>query len=107
MQDLLQREQNWLKPSANQETLLEAFQRQGWQLQHDHWEESLSLPIDNALHDRWLGKDRPYRQVLSAGEQGKREVAVLTRLLHQASSQHLPQVLRHQRVIGITPPAQT
>ena len=105
MQDLLQREQNWLKPSANQETLLEAFQRQGWHLQHDHWEETLSLPIDTTLHDRWLGDNRPYRQVISRGEQGKREVALLTRQLQQAASQHLPQVLRHQRVVGFKPTA--
>jgi len=105
--DLLLRERRWLQPPATQETFLQELQRQGWQLQHDHWEESLSLPVDSALHDRWLGQDRPYRQVLSAGEQGKREVAVLTRLLNQASSHHLPQVLHHQRVTGIKPPAQT
>ena len=104
--NLLLREKRWLKPPATQETFLKELQRQGWQLQPEHWDEKLSLPVDSALHDRWLGKDRPYRQVLSGGEQGKREVTMLTRLLKQASSQQLPQVLLHQRIIGIKPASQ-
>ncbi len=107
LHQLLQREQTWLKPPGTQASFLEALQHQGWQLQHDQWEERLSLPVDSALKERWLGKDRPYRQLLAAGTQGKREVALLTRLLNQAGSQQLPQVLNHQRIVGIKPPSPT
>jgi putative ATPase len=101
LQHLLQREQAWLNRSATQETFLEALQHQGWQLQHEHWEETLNLPIDSSLRERWLGKDRPYGQVLSAGDRGKREVALLTNLLVKADGQPLPQMLRHQRIVGL------
>ena len=107
LHQILQREQIWLKPPGTQASFLEALQHQGWQLQYDQWEERLSLPVDSALQERWLGKDRPYRQVLAAGTQGKREVALLTRLLNQAGSQQLPQVLNHQRIVGIQPPSPT
>ena len=97
---LLTREGDWMHRPQQQETLLAALRRQGWQLEIEQWEEPLSLPVDSSLQERWLGEGRPFRAVLADGPQGESEAALLRRLLKTVLGSQLPQRLLHLRISG-------
>ena len=100
LNSLLTREGDWMHRPQQQETLLAALRRQGWQLEIEQWEEPLSLPVDSSLQERWLGEGRPFRAVLADGPQGESEAALLRRLLKTVLGSQLPQRLLHLRISG-------
>ena len=98
---LLHRERAWMQePSLGLGPLLEDLENRGWQLNIDVWEETLALPVDASLKERWLGEGRPFRVVLATGPKGQAEAALLSRLLENAQGSKLPQRLRHRRIAG-------
>ena len=97
---LLERERTWMQDFSAQRSLLTTLRERGWTLETDHWDESLSLPIDASLAERWLGPERPFQAVLSKGAKGAKEAALLRRLLNAMQGSRLPQRLRHRRVVG-------
>ena len=97
---LRMREADWMHNPQQQETLLAALRRQGWQLEIEQWEEPLSLPVDSSLQERWLGEGRPFGAVLADGPQGASEAALLRRLLKTVHGSQLPQRLLHLRISG-------
>ncbi|MGC6483715.1 MAG: AAA family ATPase [Synechococcus sp.] len=97
---LQQREREWLGQPQHQETLLTALRHAGWQIAIERWEEPLTLPVDRALQERWLGEGRPFRAVLADDVQGQHEAALLRRLLQTAVGNQLPQQLVHLHIRG-------
>ena len=100
---LLKREEAWLNSQAEQEEFLDQLRAQGWQLDSECWDESVYLPVDASFQERWLGEERPYRQVLASGAQQRTEIALLNRLLKHVQGKQLPQRLLHRRIIGRKP----
>ena len=100
LETLLKRERQWLHNANDSEAFLEALSAHGWQLDNESWQESLSLPIDTSLQERWLGEGRPFRSVLASGKKGDAEVALLKRLLKSVQGSSLPQRLCHRRITG-------
>ncbi|MEB3158111.1 MAG: AAA family ATPase [Synechococcus sp.] len=100
LEALLERERQWLAMAHDQETILEQLRTHGWHLETDSWEESLSLPVDSSLLDRWLGPGRPFQAVLASGQQGKTEAELIKRLLQTSQGSQLPQRLSHRRIVG-------
>ncbi len=100
---LLKREEAWLNSQPEQEEFLDQLRAQGWQLDSECWDESVYLPVDASFQERWLGEERPYRQVLASGAQQRTEIALLNRLLKHVQGKQLPQRLLHRRIIGRKP----
>jgi len=104
LQTLLMLESQWLGLERSPTPLLNALEQTGWCLSCDDWQEVLSLPLDQALIERWLGDGRPYRQRIEAsGSESSTSLRLLRRLLEAQRGSALPQRLHHQRISGHRP----
>jgi putative ATPase len=101
LQSLITQERAWLNHLQSGDQLRPSLESTGWQLSLEHWSETLSLPLDPPLIERWLGEGRPYRQRLETNrDHPATALQVLRRLLEQRRGGTLPQRLRHQRLTG-------
>jgi putative ATPase len=94
-------ESAWLSNDQAMEPLQTTLEQIGWCLRRERWHETLSLPLDQALIDRWLGEGRPYRCRLEAsGTEAAGCIPWLRRQFEAHRGRGLPQRLCHQRLIG-------
>ena len=82
-----------------------ALEQQGWQLQHQAWEESLELQLTERLLERWFGPLVPYRASLVAAGWTPQEIGALRALFAAHLGGRLPQLLRHGVLVGRWPEA--
>ena len=92
---LAMQEQDWLQRLRPQTQALEAA---GWTLQHQFWSEIIALKGGQALVQRWLQEDSPYRRML--GKQSADSLKLLRRLLEQHGNDGLGLPLEHQLILG-------
>ena len=92
---LAMQEQDWLQRLRPQTQALEAA---GWTLQHQFWSEIIALKGGQALVQRWLQEDSPYRRMLGAQSAGS--LKLLRRLLEQHGNDGLGLPLEHQLIRG-------
>ena len=98
---LLALESTWLDDARATTALQAALQRAGWSLSQERWQESLRLPLDQPLIERWLGEGRPYRRRLDAsGAEASACGPLLRRWLEAHRGRALPQRLCHLRLSG-------
>ncbi|QNG27385.1 AAA family ATPase [Synechococcus sp. HK01-R] len=101
LQSLITQERAWLNHLQSGDQLRPSLESTGWQLSLEHWSETLGLPLDPPLIERWLGEGRPYRQRLETNrDHPATDLQLLRRLLEQRRGGTLPQRLRHQRLTG-------
>ncbi|TCD56082.1 recombination protein RarA [Synechococcus sp. BS56D] len=101
LQSLITQERAWLNHLQSGDQLRPSLESTGWQLSLEHWSETLGLPLDPPLIERWLGEGRPYRQRLETNRNHPAtDLQLLRRLLEQRRGGTLPQRLRHQRLTG-------
>ncbi|TCD55567.1 AAA family ATPase [Synechococcus sp. BS55D] len=104
LQSLITQERAWLNCVESGDQLRPTLESTGWQLGYEHWSETLGLPLDPHLIERWLGEGRPYRQRLETNrDQPTTDLLLLRRLLEQRLGGTLSQRLRHQRLTGHWP----
>jgi len=98
---LLALESTWLNDARATTALQAALQRAGWSLSQERWQESLRLPLDQPLIERWLGEGRPYRRRLDgSGPEAATCAPLLRRWLEAHRGRALPQRLCHLRLSG-------
>jgi putative ATPase len=90
-------EQEWLRSTMAWELLDSSLEAAGWQIQRQEWTETLQLPVDQSLLQRWFGSEATYRPLLA-----DRLPAEVLQTLEQAFrallGSQLPQTLHHQRL---------
>jgi putative ATPase len=95
--ELEQMEQEWLRSTMAWELLDSSLEAAGWQIQRQEWTETLQLPVDQTLLQRWFGSEATYRPLLES-----RWPAEVLQTLEQAFGarlgSQLPQTLHHQRL---------
>ena len=103
LQPLLQKaeqlERSDLAQAPDPAALEQALSAHGWQLHWKRWEESLELPLNAALVERWFGAKALYRQRLQGALKPK-ELDRLAAELKTMATPGLPQRLGHALLIG-------
>jgi putative ATPase len=88
-------EERWLDPDGGD---AQSWQREleslGWGVRLDPWPESLELPIDAALEQRWFGPEAPYRRRL-AEHLDPAAIGMLADLMRELRGGRLPQPVHH------------
>ena len=95
--DLHAIEQLWLQRHLPMAALQQQLQQAGWQIELERWEETLLLPVDGALIQRWFAANAPYRQWLETNNAIDPIKALEQRYRSKLGSQ-LPQPIQHQRL---------
>ncbi len=96
-------ESPWLQNDGDLATpVRQGLEALGWEVKLQHWEETLELPLSDALLERWFGGAASYaghlRSCLSAAD-----LAGLEALFRQHRGGSLPQQLRHVLLIAQRP----
>lgn len=91
-------EATWLGKGPERPWLQRSLEKRGWQLHWQAWQEPLQLTLSEALVQRWLGAEAPYRRQL-AGLLNAAELQQLEAELQRLVGLQLPQQLSH-RLLG-------
>lgn len=101
LQGLQQLEAQWLSQRSEREALVQQLEASGWSIDSTNWQESSSLRLDQALMNRWLGSERPYRVAVERQTcSNPTALAILKKELTQRLGQQLPMRLQHCRIDG-------
>jgi putative ATPase len=101
--ELLKIEQQWLQANLPLDQLSGALQQQGWELQWDQWQETVSLLINKDLLQRWFEAEATYLRFMKAAVSNEL-ISKLEQNYRQRLDQKLPQTLLHQRLFAIKKP---
>jgi putative ATPase len=101
--ELLKIEQQWLQANLPLDQLSGALQQQGWELQWDQWQETVSLLINEDLLQRWFEAEATYLRFMKAAVSNEL-ISKLEQNYRQRLDQKLPQTLLHQRLFAIKKP---
>jgi len=97
-------ETTWLENGPDRPRLERSLKKRGWQLHWQAWDEPLQLSLSEALIQRWLGAEAPYRRQL-AGLLNAAELQQLQAELQRLVGLQLPQQLSHQLLAASRQPA--
>ncbi len=96
---LVEIEEVYLQSQRQENLLVDVLRQNNWKIQHEHWEESLSLRIGEELENRWLDSQGMYAKLVNqftSSDNLKCFQSILKRLYGQT----IPQNVIHQRLIG-------
>ena len=98
LQELIEQEQRWVQSRRLDQFVRRQLNELSTSVITEQWEESLSIPIDERLKQRWLGKDRPYQALIDQCRHPKQTLSDLRNCLNTTIGERLPQQLIHQRL---------
>jgi putative ATPase len=75
------------------------LEARGWEVRTETWQESLQLPLDEGLLERWLAPEAPYRRGL-AGRVTAEELETLAELFRSQRGSALPQPIIHTLLLA-------
>jgi putative ATPase len=89
-------ESGWIEPTSLpvSERIGEGLRSRGWRVELERWEESISLPLNEALLQRWLQHGAPFRNRLEE-QLGAKDAQALVQQFRQELGSTLVQTLEH------------